>query len=69
MYGVILVKPIVLEVEAFGTWLATSVMCTVLIIGLFIGIIDILWVISENYIKKKRRKKKNKSYLTYIRIN
>lgn len=73
MYNVLLVKDIILEIESFGDWLVYISIITVICLGALFLLLDIIWIISENYYsnknKRNRRKRKNKNKLVYIDLN
>ena len=73
MYNLLLVKDIILEIESFGDWLEYFSIITVLDLGALFLLLDIIWIISENYYsnknKRNRRKRKNKNKLVYIDLN
>lgn len=73
MYNLLLVKDIILEIESFGDWLVYVSIITVLYLGALFLLLDIIWIISENYYsnknKRNRRKRKNKNKLVYIDLN
>lgn len=73
MYNLLLVKDIILEIESFGDWLVYISIITVLYLGALFLLLDIIWIISENYYsnknKRNRRKRKNKNKLVYIDLN
>lgn len=66
MYNLLLVKDIILEIESFGDWLVYISIITVLYLGALFLLLDIIWIISENYYsnKNKRNRRKRK-----IKIN
>lgn len=73
MYNLLLVKDIILEIESFGDWLVYISIITVICLGVLFLLLDIIWIISENYYsnknKRNRRKRKNKNKLVYIDLN
>ena len=73
MYNLLLVKDIILEIESFGNWLVYISIITVIYLGALFLLLDIIWIISENYYsnknKRNRRKRKNKNKLVYIDLN
>ena len=73
MYNLLLVKDIILEIESFGDWLVYISIITVIYLGALFLLLDIIWIISENYYsnknKRNRRKRKNKNKLVYIDLN
>ena len=73
MYNLLLIKDIILEIESFGDWLVYISIITVLYLGALFLLLDIIWIISENYYsnknKRNRRKRKNKNKLVYIDLN
>ena len=73
MYNLLLVKDIILEIESFGDWLVYISIITVIYLGALFLLLDIIWIISENYYRNKnkrnRRKRKNKNKLVYIDLN
>ena len=73
MYNLLLVKDIILEIESFGDWLVYISIITVIYLGALFLLLDIIWIIFENYYsnknKRNRRKRKNKNKLVYIDLN